>query len=340
MAYNPIGYGVLPMQVVRQQPLYPGQMGVPGSDVERGLRSAPRGVTLHVDPSHTGAIPLGDGTDPEHPLDTLQQAVTNLFNWDALGLNVDYSTIIVSGDITESVSILDYTTYPSYCNIVGVGPGPFSPAWGSAATDTPCLVAGAVGWRISGIRFYCPAEAAAVVVPCTQAPYGGNAIGIRTIIDNCYFDGSDTTGLYGIDLHGAPYNPTIVNNIFAFLNGGASFGIVSTNTGYADAYRAYIANNWFHESDGGIDASLNVSVLTGNTFQTGGTTTMTTPLDLRLGTRGENVVSGNFLGGDYSNTGGYYANAANPGNWIGNVAQDTAEAEVGDNGWTIAIPAA
>ena len=198
---------------------------------------------------------------------------------------------------------------------------------------------GAVGWRITGFRFYVPSAAAGIVVPCTQAPYGASAIGIRTVIDNCYFDGSVYTGLYGIDLHGAPYNVNIINNIFAFMNGGTSFGIASTNTGYADAYRAYIANNWFHESDGGIDASLNVSVVANNIFQDGGVTTMTTPLDLRAGTRGENVVTGNVFGGDYSNTGGYYANAANPGNWVGNVAEDVAEAEVGDNGFTIAVPA-
>ena len=41
---------------------------------------------------------------------------------------------------------------------------------------------------------------------------------------------------------------------------------------------------------------------------------------------------------DYSQAGGFYANAGNPGGWAGNVSQDTAEAEVGDNGWTIAVP--
>ena len=186
----------------------------------------------------------------------------------------------------------------------------FAPVWDSGAATDPCLVMGAVGWRVTGFRFYVPATDAAIIVPCTQAPWGANAIGIRSVIDNCYFDGSVNTGQTGIDLHGAPYNACIIDNVFGFL----SNGILSTNTGYADAYRAYIAGNWFHESTLAIDASLNVSAVLNNVFQADGVTAMTTILDLRTGTQGENVVSGNVFGGDYSNTGGYYANAANPAN--------------------------
>lgn len=329
-----------PPGVLRQQPFYQGQMGVPGSDISKGIRNQSRGVTLYVDSGHNNAIAVGDGTDPENPLTTVQQAITNLVNWYALGEEVDYSTIIVSGAVSEAISITDYTTHPSYVTIAGIGPSPFSPYWDSGAANSPCLILGAVGWRVTGFRFYVPGNAAAIVLPCTQAPYGANAIGIRTVIDNCYFDGSVNTGLYGIDLHGAPYNTTIINNIFGFINDVGACGIVSTNTGYADAYRAYIANNWFHESVGGIDASLNVSVVKDNLFHADGVTAMTVPLDLRGGTQGENFVVGNYFGGDYSNTGGYYANAGNPGNWVGNFAEDVAEAEVGDNGITVLVPAA
>jgi len=316
-------------------PWYPGQLGVAGSDVERGLRVAPRGITLYVDPSHSGAVAAGDGTDPEHPLSTLQAAVNNLSTWDQAGLNVDFSTIVVSGSLTESVQITDYTTNASYCTVMGVGPSNFAPTWDSGSATDPCFVMGAVGWRVTGFRFYVPATDAAIIVPCTQAPWGANAIGIRSVIDNCYFDGSVNTGQDGIDLHGAPYNVVIADNVFAFVDSG----IVSTNTGYADAYRAYIAGNWFHESTEGLDASLNVSAVVNNIFSVDGVTAMTSVLDLRTGTQGENIVCGNYFGdADYSNAGGFYANAGNPGGWAGNVSQDTAEAEVGDNGWTIAVP--
>ena len=321
--------------MTRMAPWYPGQIGVSGSDVERGLRVASRGITMYVDPGHNNATAVGDGTNPEQPLSTLAAAINNLVAWYALGLDVAYSTIVVSGSLDESISITDYTTHPGYCTIVGVGPSIFSPVWEPADDDTPCLVLGAVGWRVTGFRFYAPANTAAVVLPCTQAPYGANAIGIRSVIDNCYLDGSVNGGGTGIDLHGAPYNAQIIDNVFGFLDSG----ITSTNTGYADAYRAYIAGNWFHESTEGIDASLNVSAVVNNIFNVDGVTAMTSVIDLRAGTRGENLVCGNYFGdADYSQAGGFYANAGNPGGWAGNVSQDTAEAEVGDNGWTIAVP--
>ena len=55
---------------------------------------------------------------------------------------------------------------------------------------------------------------------------------------------------------------------------------------------------------------------------------------------GYNQVVGNYFDGDYSNAGGYTAEGSGNDNWVGNVAFDVAEAEVGDNGWTIAEPAA
>jgi len=81
---------------------------------------------------------------------------------------------------------------------------------------------------------------------------------------------------------------------------------------------------------------LNNTFLTGSQVPTSGGVY----LDLRAGTIGMNTVNGNIFPGDYSNTGGYWANAANPGNWVGNIAEDVAEFEVADNGFTVLPPAA
>ncbi len=71
----------------------------------------------------------------------------------------------------------------------------------------------------------------------------------------------------------------------------------------------------------------------------GADNTMDPVLDLTVDGGGDaNVVTGNWFGGDYSNTGGYAANETDM--WTGNYAEDVAEAEVGDNGLTIAQPAA
>ena len=89
-----------------------------------------------------------------------------------------------------------------------------------------------------------------------------------------------------------------------------------------------------------IRVSGAVSLFQGNIFGAGVLIATLLKLDLRGGSQGHNIVTGNVFGGDYSNTGGYYGNAANPDMWVGNVAEDVAEAEVGDNGWTIGPPAA
>jgi len=54
-----------------------GQIGVPGSDTPLGLRTAPQGLVYYVDPSHGDASDNNDGTDPNEPLSTIQQAITN-----------------------------------------------------------------------------------------------------------------------------------------------------------------------------------------------------------------------------------------------------------------------
>jgi hypothetical protein len=301
-----------------------------------------------VDAAHALANDDNDGTDPDAPMATLQGLIdrttaTNAGTGTREPIIEDYSTIYVNGDLTEAVTITDNTTMGAYVNLIGGGPSKFSPTWDSGAAASPCFVCGAVGWRISGFRFAVPNQIAAVVLPNVQAPYGANATGIHTQVDNNYFDGSIEAGggLYGIDLHGAPNNVSILNNIFGFLTAVGGFGIASTNVATADAYRTVIAGNWFHESVGGIDASLNVSLIKDNVFTVGGATAMTTVVDLRAGTIGENTVTGNAFGNaDYSQPGGFWANAAAPGGWTGNTSEDIAEAEVGDNGLTVLPPAA
>ena len=70
---------VLPQ--IRLQPWYPGQMGVSGSDVQRGLRWDSQGIVLFVDENHPNATADADGTDPENPLTTIQLAITRLTNF-------------------------------------------------------------------------------------------------------------------------------------------------------------------------------------------------------------------------------------------------------------------
>ena len=191
--------------------------------------------------------------------------------------------------------------------------------------------------RVSGFRFYGKTSAACIELRHTDS--GANDIAIRTTIDHCYFDGL-TTGLYGIVSHGC-YDVWIVNNTVMLWNNGvnSSTCMEVTTTPLAIPYRNYVTGNIFGDSDNGMRWESNGSFFWGNMVQPTGyaysmtdvfqTSTVANPGD-------DNVVWGNTFPGDYSIAGGYRPGAADA--WLGNWADDTAEAEVGDNGITIARP--
>lgn len=319
-------------------------MGVPGSDVQRGLRWEPSGIVIYVDENHPGATAVGDGTDPEHPLTTITQAIANLTAFvTATSMNLRGSVIVVGAGATIAESVVIPPTAPPNCMILGAGAGVDTPTWTAATAAGTALTVRQSGWTIQGFRFNVGAEGTAIRLDWVP---GSGYVGNRTLITGNYFDGQ-YVGLYGIDLNGAPFDTWIVGNSFRELKSaaGAAFAIYCSGSSEADPYMAVIRDNIFWENENHIgslnnDYGFNVSIIQGNVFKTGIGITTTLFLDLRGGSVGENTVTQNIFEGDYSNTGGYYANAGAPGNWVGNVAEDVAEAEVADNGFTVAVPAA
>lgn len=319
---------MLPM--LKLPPWYGGQMGVPGSDSPLGLRTHPDAVVLYVDAGHAEASDNNDGTDPRAPKATVQSAVDS-------SLLVPYSWIVVSGSVEESVVTPDYATGPNYVSIVGGGISRYSPSWQSDAADVASLDMRAVGWRVSGFRFYGNASAAAVVLRHTDT--GANDIAIRTVIEDCYFDGL-TTGLYGIESHGC-YDVWVKDCTFSLWHnaGGTAHAMYVSTTPLAIPYRNHIVGCLFYDCDNGAVWPSNGSFFYYNMFQPiGYAYSMTQVLNTSVVANpgDDNVVFGNFMPGDYSIAGGYRPGAADA--WLGNFADDTAEAEVGDNGITIARP--
>lgn len=329
---------------IRAQPWFPGQMGVDGSDVQRGLRWAPQGIVLYVDENHPGASAAADGTDPENPLTTIQLAVNRLVSFaTALGTSLEGSVIVVAGEATIAESVIVNPTAPQNCKIVGAGSGIDQPAWTAATAAGTALTLRQNGWTVEGFRF--ETGAAGTAIRLEWVP-GSLYVANRTVIKNNFFDGL-WAGLYGINLVGAPYDVRILNNEFREYRRAdtTAHAIITTDSAEANPYMCVVRDNIFWENENHIgslddDRGFNNSIFTGNIFNVGVLIAATRKLDLRGGSRGENIVTGNVFLGDYSNTGGYYANAANPGMWVGNVAEDVAEPEVADNGFTIAVPAA
>jgi len=303
------------------------------------VRVSSAGVVFYVDNGHPNATTTADGTDPENPLSTIAAAMARLVAFHAeASIQAEGSVIVISpGVYTDNITIAN-ATYPEDCTILGVSSNKFGVIWRPASGDALTIDQG--GWCVDGIHFQ-PSSTGAGVKLTWNAGSGGE----DAVIQNCFFDGRWGTGLYGIEFEGAPANVTIQNCRFAEFD-AASPCIIANGSATADPYQTHILNNTFQECAEYITRTVgsgyNAAIIAGNHFcrATGALAATTTYINLGTMGTGYNQVVGNYFDGDYSNTGGYTAEGSGNDNWVGNFAYDVAEAEVGDNGITIAQPAA
>jgi len=251
--------------------------------------------------------------------------------------------IVVANEATIAESVIIPPTAPANCTLLGASSSRNAPKWTAATAAGTALTMQQEGWVIEGFQFDAGAGGTAILM---QWVPGSGYVANRCVIRNNHFNGA-WAGLYGINLSGAPYDTWIIDNEFREYRRAdtTAHAIITTDSSEANAYMCVIQGNIFWENENHIgsisnDRGFNNSIFTGNIFSPGVLIAATRMLDLRGGTRGENIVTGNVFKGDYSNTGGYWANAANPGMWNGNMAEDILEPEVADNSWTIAPPAA
>lgn len=321
----------------------PGSPTVWGFRTETGAEIAKGDHQIfYVNAAHLGALDDNTGLDPQYPLATIQELIDRSTGVSTVTPRLaTHDVIYVGGNVTESV-IVPGTLVPTYVTIAGVG-GRHSPTWTSAAANTPCLTLRREGWRVSNLTFNCPSASAGIQLHTSGAD-GYDAY--KTVIDNCVFDGL-WSGLYGIEFYGGTHRVGIYDNWFVEMNNAnpaLAWCIYITDSTDSNPYQCEIIGNRFMDSDNyvgslGAIRGFNVSLFQGNVFEEGVLLTPTTYLDLRGGSRGYNIVTGNYFGGAYTNAGGYYANAATPNScWVGNIAEPT-PATVADNGFTIAVPA-
>jgi len=335
-------FNEIQMPLLRLPPWFPGTYSVPGADVQEGIRQGTKNIVLYVDPDHYDANDSNDGTNPNHPLAHIQAAVDKLqaawqggYPWGCDG-DVIWCA---PADYAESVVTYDYADGPGYVTIMGGGGNKYGPYWESDAVALPCLDLRAPGFRVQGFRFAAPTQAACIEMHHTDL--GGLDIAINTLIYRNHFYGQ-TTGRYGIASHGC-YEVWIVENEFENFHNAVAGGaraIVTLPCPLAIPFRNHIIGNQFYENDNHIDGEFNGSIVAYNTFQAAGigySAARKCFLNGGVGSGGnDNLVYMNFMPGDYSIVGGYSGPATD--HWNGNMADDVAEAEVADNGWTIAVP--
>jgi hypothetical protein len=332
------------LPLTRLSPIYPGQLGVDGSDVPRGVQTVPGRKVFYVDHDHADASDAHDGVDPEHPKLTIQAAVDS--PWLATGDVIMVGpasqgstyTLISAPNYHENV-VVDHG-HPAFITLMAAGASKFQVVWdklGAAATTVPLLDLRCPGWVVSGFKFHAPALGPAIML--RDEGMGDLDNTQYTLIEDNYFDGA-WAGKYGIEMQGAAGNTVIRGNWFLEHHqaGGDACAIISTVNPNADPFECVLEGNIFQENDNHVDVTYGASLIRGNVFYLGDLLVATMKLDLRLGTQGHNIVTGNIFQGTYSIAGGYAGNIAHPDFWMGNFASPGAGVGA-DSGHTILPPA-
>lgn len=233
----------LPMPLARLNPVYPGQMGVPGGWTETGLRLHPTGTTFYVDPNFPGASDQRDGTDPTSPLLTVAAAISKCqsYRGDVIAVSTNSAWIYAEGGQGQPTA--QYTTpireevtvNVSGIRIVGQSFGTLGVLWNPASDGGTCINVAAMDVIIEGFVFDDGPHTGCNAI---YAEWDGTTLfGENMTVRHCYFDDSIDKA---IQLEYAWYCD-IHDNVFQECD---EHGIYVDPAGSGTAY-CQIHNNWF-----------------------------------------------------------------------------------------------
>jgi hypothetical protein len=297
-----------PTPLTRLNPWYPGTFGVPGTDHDRGLRLDCNGLIFYVDPNHVDPHDQRDGTNPEAPLATVAEALTQCRPYRGDVIAVMHNGYWTYGDPTEDnfTPIAETVTVSvPGVRIVGVAPsGSLGVPWVPTANNDVLITVNAMDVLIEGFCFWNAdgyTGTTGILAEWDGPPWGENvtirnnffytmAYGVQLdyswngFIENNYFQGCTTAAIHNPSVYGEPDYFTIRNNVFT--SNAADINL-------PDCDNQLIEGNRF------MDLTLAVVILNGddntihgNTFQ-GDPTGTNNYINLTGG--GNNLVSDNYL---------------------------------------------
>jgi len=240
-----------PVPLTRLNPWYPGQMGVPGTDTETGLRLHSTGAIFYVDPNAVGVSDQRDGTNPNDPLQTVATALTKCqpYRGDTIAVMANNSwTYGNAADgyataINEEVTI----TVPGV-RLVGINPSGMGVYWYPVSNAGTQITVHAIDCTIEGFVF----SEGPTYTGCTAISSewdGATLFGENLTVRNCVFDDTVDTAIaleysWYCDIH---------HNIFWECD---EYGIYVDVLGSGAAYNT-IHDNIFH------DCAIAISLLGG-----------------------------------------------------------------------------
>jgi hypothetical protein len=241
-----------PTPLTRFPTLWPGQMGVPGTDHDRGERMHCTGEVFYVDPNFPGVSDLRDGTSPTDPLATVGAALTKCEPYRGDVIAVMHSGYWTYGDPTEDnfIPVQEAVTVSvPGVRIVGVAPsGSLGVPWVSAANNAVCITINALDVVVEGFCFWeqTYTGTTAILAQWNAPTYFGENVTVRhnyfygvaygiqfdyswnNYIEDNRFDTVGTAAIHNPSVYGEPDYLTIRRNVF--VNNAADINLPGTDS--------------------------------------------------------------------------------------------------------------
>jgi len=249
-----------PTPLTRQNPWYPGQMGVPGTDTETGLRLNTLGTIFYVDPNYPGVSDARDGTNPTDPLRTVAAALAKCqaYAGDVVAVmansNWQYGDRTTSRlvDISEEVTV----TVPGV-RIVGISPSSaLGVYWQPIQNDGVCITVDATDVTIEGFAFWNEdfTGGTGIFAEWTNVSTIPGAVqGENMIVRHCFFGGDLD---YGIALDYSWYD-YIHDCYFIGMDIAAIHNLATSgDPDYCQVFHNYFVGNALAIDLQGVDGSM------------------------------------------------------------------------------------
>jgi len=271
--------------LTRLNPWYPGQMGVPGTDNDTGLRLDSNGIILYVDPNHVDPSDQRDGTNPTAPLATIGEALTQCRAYRNDTIIVAPSSYWTYGNtavgratpISETVTV----STPGV-RIVGLMPSSaLGVPWVADANNEVLITVNAMDVLIEGFNFW---DDGYTGVTAIYSDWNSPPYGETMTVRHCFFYNI----AYGIRMD-YTWNCHIHNNLFQDITTAA---INSVDT-HGDPDYAIIERNKFVDCTAAIDLEDTDDCLIHANLISGDGTGAANFIDLNGG--GGGLVSDNWL---------------------------------------------
>jgi len=246
-----------PIPLIRLNPWYPGQFGVPGTDSETGLRTDTHGAIFYVDPNAVGVSDQRDGTDPQHPLQTVATAITKCqpYRGDVIavmannswqyGNTADLRTTAIAEEVTLNVPGV---------RLVGVASGGQGVYWYPVSNGGTCITVTAIDCTIEG--FFLSEGPTYTGCDAIDCEWDGTTLyGENLTVRHCVFDDTVDTAIqleysWYCNIHHNWFLECDVYGVYTAAAGSACYAVDIHHNYFTDVGTAAIALL------GGADANL------------------------------------------------------------------------------------